>query len=291
MNTLRTHWAALLAASLLMTACTTTGDESVTLEWSFTGLEPLGEGSVYEGWIIVDGEPVSTGRFDVDDQGVPTLEFSSVSMTEAETATDFVLSIEPDPDDSLMPADTKILGGSFDVDGMADLGIDHGAALGQDFAMAAGSYILNTPTTAADDSDYDQGIWWLTMPGPAASLDLPTLPAGWAYEGWVVVGGMPTTTGRFTQADMDDDDAAGPTAGMDGFPPFPGQDFIDPALDLVGGAAVISVEPEPDDSPMPFVLKPLLDGEISDEGLGGAQDMANNAASTNPTGSASFSTE
>ena len=61
------------------------------------------------------------------------------------------------------------------------------AALGVDFSTATGSYILATPSTASDTGDNDQGIWWL-VPGTTktASLDLPTLPAGWMYEGWVV---------------------------------------------------------------------------------------------------------
>ena len=41
-----------------------------------TGAEPkvkltgfLGEAAVYEGWIIVDGTPVTTGRFNIDADG------------------------------------------------------------------------------------------------------------------------------------------------------------------------------------------------------------------------------
>ena len=58
-----------------------------------------------------------------------------------------------------------------------------GAALGDDFSAAAGSYILaapSTPAVAAADDDYFRGIWFLDpTAGPAASLMLPTLPAGW----------------------------------------------------------------------------------------------------------------
>ena len=67
-------------------------------------------------------------------------------------------------------------------------------------------------------------------------------------------------------------------------PPFPGQDFIDPATVIVGMAAVISVEPEDDDSPAPFVLKPLIDMSIDDMPEGTSQDLANLSAN-NPTGS------
>ncbi len=52
---------------------------------------------------------------------------------------------------------------------------------------------------------------------------------------------------------------------------------------LTGGAAVISIEPEPDNSTTPFTLKPLMDMDIEDVGAGTLQTMANRAA-MNPTG-------
>jgi DNA-binding beta-propeller fold protein YncE len=56
---------------------------------------------------------------------------------------------------------------------------------------------------------------------------------------------------------------------------------------LVGGKAVISVEPEPDDSPTPFALKPLV-GDILAKGEGELQSLGNNAAATAITGVAMF---
>ena len=95
----------------------------------------------------------------------------------------------------------------------------------------------------------------------------------------------PVSTGRFTSADGADSDDAGPTSGADAGPPFPGQDFIDPAVSIAGFAAVISVEPDPDDSPAPFALKPLVDTDIEDVGAGVLQDMASNIE-TFPLGTA-----
>ena len=46
-----------------------------------------------------------------------------------------------------------------------------------------------------------------------------------------------------------DSDAGGPTAGPRSTPPFPGQDFIMPPVSLIGYQAVVSIEPDPDDSP------------------------------------------
>jgi hypothetical protein len=90
---------------------------------------------------------------------------------------------------------------------------------------------------------------------------------GVAGEGWVVDpdGAGPISTGSFTDPGMADDDAAGPAAGTDPAPPFPGQGFISPARDLTTPAhrVVVSVEPVPDDSAAPFALKPIVDMEVT----------------------------
>jgi|GEM_PF-784672 len=257
------------------------------LTMDFDGLEDLGSDYVYEGWLIVDEMPVTSGRFSVDGAGDPFPGWFVVDYQNAVDAAMFVLTIEPAVGDDPSPADTHLLAGAFDGD-MADLTIGHPAALGDDFASAAGGYILATPSTAAIDEDYDQGIWWLDpMAGPASSLTLPALPAGWVYEGWVVGTGGPVSTGRFVDPSGADSDGAGPNAGMDGAPPFPGQDFITPPTSLLGFAAVISVEPEPDNSPGPFTLKPLVDGTVDDVMPPTLQTMMNNAGSA-PAGVVTF---
>ncbi len=256
------------------------------LTLNFAGLENLGSGFAYEGWLIVGGAPVSTGTFTVDGSGVMSRSSFSVGLSDLEMAAKFVLTIEPSPDSDPTPAHTHYLAGDFSG-GSAILTVADGAALGNAFTSASGSYILNTPSTSMDDTDYAQGIWWLDpMAGPGPTLDLPTLPDGWVYEGWVVGQSGPVTTGRFTMVSGDDSDLGGMTAGSDGVPPFPGQDYINPAMNLIGGAAVISIEPEPDNDAGPFALKPLVDMNVADVGIGVLQSMANNAASF-PTGSAS----
>jgi DNA-binding beta-propeller fold protein YncE len=254
-----------------------------TLSVSFSGLEKLGPGYVYEGWLITPSGPQSAGRF--SDPGGYTFE---VAPAVAKAATLYVLTIEPKQNDDPAPSATHVVAGPL-VKGRAALSTSHPAALGTDFEAALGSFILATPSSPATD-DYDQGIWYLDpTAGPGASLSLPTLPAGWAYEGWVVTGGKPVSTGRFTSTSGADSDGAGPTAGPAGTPPFPGQDFISPPLVLTGGTAVISVEPDPDDSPAPFALKPLV-GDILAKGEGARQDLGNNAAATAITGVAIFET-
>jgi parallel beta-helix repeat protein len=252
---------------------------------SFEGLQDLGSDYVYEGWIIVAGSPVTTGTFTVDDMGNASQTHFELSTADLMLATKFVLTIEPSVDPDPAPASTHYLAGDFSS-GSASLTVADPAALGNDFLSAVGPYILNTPSTGSDDSDYHAGIWWLDpMAGPGATLELPTLPPGWEYEGWVVGPGGPVTTGKFVAVDVVDFDAGGPTAGPDPIPPFPGQDYINPLMSLIGYTAVISIEPMPDNSSAPFALKPLVDMTIDDVSIGVLQDMSNNASSF-PTGSA-----
>ncbi len=238
----------------------------------------------------MDGEPVSTGEFIVDDNGRLWPATFLVDRMYAESADAFVLTIEPAVDTDPGPSATHFLAGAVESD-MAELSIDHMAALGTDFSSAAGEYILETPSTGSVMNDYDQGIWFLDpSAGPGPSLTLPMLPDGWMYEGWVVGDSGPMSTGRFIDTAMEDSDGAGPYAGHDPAPPFPGQDYITPPTDLTDGyAAVISIEPEPDDSPAPFALKPLMDPMIEDVGAGTLQGMLNRSAWL-PEGSAVIGT-
>ena len=269
------------------------GGAPVALE--FSGLEPLGEGFVYEGWIVVDGSPVSTGRFtleEIDGERNYTAE-SLATQSDLDNATDFVLSIEPAEGDDPAPADPKPLAGAI-VDGVAELSIAHPAALGDDFSSAAGQFILTTPTTEATDDDYS-GVWFIevTNDGPVAGLDLPELPAGWVYEGWVVIDGQPISTGRFVDPGAIDDFNG--FSGELGNPPFPGEDFVVNApaglefpTNLADGnsSVVISIEPEDDDSPAPFAFKPLA----TDIAEGTAPEVAVELGTgpAFPTGSASI---
>lgn len=228
---------------------------------TFEGLEPLGPDAVYEGWLIIDGAAISSGTFNITPTG-HVLPITSPHVAGADRASLFVLTIEPAVDPDPAPASTHVLAGPF-VNGTASLTIDHPAALGTDFGSAAGSFIVATPTTATD-ADALSGVWFLDpTAGPGPSLDIPTLPAGWAYEGWVVIDGVPVSTGRFTEATGADD--FGGFSGPQPAPPFPGEDFVTNApagltfpTDLSGYPVVVSVEPSPDDSPAPFALKPLV---------------------------------
>ena len=270
-----------------------------TLELSFSGLDPLVNGYHYEGWAIIDGAALTTGKFNVDaNGGLVTTTGSAITGGTFDTgidltdATAIVITIEPPGDTDAVPASTHIVAGP--VSGAsAALSVGDGMALGDDFTGASGSYILATPTNG-DNTDENSGIWFLSLAtgSPAEGLDLPMLPAGWAYEGWAVIGGTPVTTGRFTATDAVD--LSDPFSGAEAGPPFPGEDFLVNApmglsfpTDLAGATAVISIEPEPDDSSAPFTLKPLVSMIAAD-----ATDHVTYSIPTNlgsfPTGTATI---
>ncbi len=259
----------LLGAALIATSCDNDDDvnSSTNLTVNINGLEDLGSSAIYEGWIIVGGAPISTGTFSVDANGALSTQTFTVGAEDLAAATKFVLTIEPVPDDA--PADPsaqKLLAGDF-TNNNASLSTGVAPALGS-FNDASGSFFLRTPTdeTAGNNGNDQYGVWF-GNPGmpPTPSLNLPTLPTGWAYEGWVIGDAGPISTGTFTAfGERDNSNGFSGTENNAG-PPIPGEDFFNnpPAgetfpLDVRGRAVVISVEPVPDNSPAPFLLKPLV---------------------------------
>ena len=250
--------------STVRVTTTTEAPRGPTLRLEVSGWPTLQNGFHYEGWAIVDGSPVTTGKFNVEDGNVIGLDGEPIDLLEVEaieSATAIVITIEPSGDTDEVPADTHFLAGDV-ANGQADLTIGHAAAIGTDLSDAAGTFLLATPTDD-DDSNELSGIWFIELPGPTASLQLPELAAGWRYEGWAVIDGVPLSSGTFVLVEGPDDAAlfSGPNTG----PPFPGEDYLVNApeavtfpTDLSGATVVISVEPYPDDDPAPFVLKPLL---------------------------------
>lgn len=257
---------AFFALGLIATSCNS-DDDAVTnpnsnLELNLSGLENLGDDYKYEGWIIVDGSPVSTGIFSVNDAGDLSESNFSVNATELASATKFVLSIEPTVDTDPAPSNTKILAGDFSGNSA-----NVNSNVVADFSTATGTYILATPTDN-DMTNEASGVWFLDNSSGSAmtGLNLPMLAAGWKYEGWVVFAGGPVSTGTFTDPAIADDNAVtSPYKGTVGDGPgYPGEDYVMGSAagetfptDLKGKTLVISVEPDPDNSPSPFTLKPL----------------------------------
>ena len=253
---------AVLTLGMLATSCSNDDDNVLSvsnLVLNLNGLEALGDDFVYEGWLIVNGNPVSTGTF----SSVTFPQSFSVNIEDLRNATTFVLSIEPAVDNDPAPAATKILAGDFNGN---SANINSNGIVG-DFSTSTGNYILATPTDA-DNTNEESGVWFLDNSSGSAvdGLNLPILPQGWKYEGWAVMNGMPISTGTFTDVSDFDENATSSSfkgAAGDG-PAYPGEDYLQNApagltfpTDLRGATIVISVEPSPDNSLAPFTLKPL----------------------------------
>lgn len=266
--------------------------KDVTL--NITGLKDLGSDYNYTGWLLVNNNFHAIGSFTVNEQG----QLSGNSFPSIENLTNnaskFLLTIEQSQQNPNTPSNVKILAGSF-TDNSATLSVGDASALGTDFSSATGSYILATPTNGSSNNE-KSGVWFLdnTSNPPVAGLSLPTLPSGWKYEGWVVINNTPVTTGKFTSTTGAD--LSAPFSGDMSGPAFPGEDFITDApseltfpVDLDGAKVVISVEPEPDNSTEPFLLKPLV-GDVPSSATDHTKyDLSNNANATNPTGAVTIS--
>ncbi len=261
----------LLAIGFIATSCSNDDDSVIIspdeqtntlLTINLEGLENLGADYIYEGWIVVNDAPISTGVFTVNDIGIPSENSFNVNANQLANATKFVLSIEPVIDIDPAPSDTKILAGDFSGNNASV-----NSNVVADFSSAAGTYILATPTDGMNNNEFS-GVWFLDNSSGSAmtGLTLPTLTPGWKYEGWAVINGTPVSTGTFTDATIADDNAA--TSSFKGSngngPGYPGEDYIQNAptgltfpTDLKGMTIVVSVEPFPDNSTSPFTLKPL----------------------------------
>lgn len=286
MKKLQLIFAIAIALSISLSSCSK--KEDTNLKLAVTGLEDLGSDYAYEGWLIIDGSPVSAGIFNVDASGALSATSFDLGKIAIENATAYVLTIEPSPDTDPSASNVHILAGDI-TNNVASITVDHHSALGSDFTSSTGKYILATPTDGEMNNE-NSGVWWLDpTAGPGAGLDLPTLPAGWNYEGWAVIDGTPISTGTFTSV-TGSDNAATYSGGSAG-PDFPGEDFLTNApsgvtfpTDLAGATVVISIEPSPDNSAAPFLLKPLV-GPVSATATDHTPyTMTNNAANSNPTG-------
>lgn len=230
---------------------------TIDLDLRSSGIEPLGTGYVYEGWVIVNGLPVSTGTFNPSASQTTVMQTATV----ADLPTKFVLSVEPVPDPNPAPSDTKPFAGMLTCTGTSCSGNADGATgTGVDLSSSSGVFFLATPTGSNQNAPYYNGIWMFTRPGTA--MNIPNAPKGWQWEGWVAGPSGPVTTGVFNSSSGPDSDGAGPAMGTDpgaaGAPQYPGSDFFLPPTNLANGyTAVISLEPNPDDSAAPFFYKPL----------------------------------
>ena len=256
------------------------------LQLTFSDLAPLANGYHYEGWAVLDGRAWSTGRFNVgpngelvDLDGKPVQDGVYESGRDLSEAAMVAITIQP----PIGSADSPAVGeDGFGGDApphllagvVTDLSVvlspGAGPALGNTYADASGSYLL------------DHGH--VHFP----EFDLPTLPAGWAYETWVVVGGVAESLGRFglaaggDQAEHGEHDHEATTAEV-GTVEAP--QHLVPSSDVRGGTLFVSIEPSPDDSPLPYSLRPLS-AEVLAEAQDGTAYPLQNGSATFPTGTA-----
>ncbi|WP_124981736.1 hypothetical protein [Nonlabens xiamenensis] len=296
---MKTYISLFAMAILLFSGCSSdddAGERNTTsnLNLNIDKLEDLGPNYAYEGWVMVNGSPVTTGTFTVDGNGNLSQTSFPVDTETLEAATAFILTIEPSPDPDPAPAASKYLAGEF-TNSTASISTNFGPAPG-DFSNAAGSFFLRTPTdeTGMNNGNDTSGVWF-GLPGmpPSADFVLPTLPEGWIYEGWVVGDTGALSTGTFTDFGARDSSNGFSGTQNNAGPPVPGEDFFnnlpagEPSPFLVPGRnVVITVEPVPDNSPAPFTLKPLAKIANSDTAPS-AQSFDNNVTNTFPTGTVS----
>lgn len=213
--------------------------------------------------LLADGTELL--RFTVINGAATTLDGTPITSLDQAGSLAGVSSFRITVEDTLgVPSGPAIVAGSPSGT-TAQLAVANASALGVDLSGAAGTALLDAPTTA-DPHDCQYGVWFTDGAGNS-SLNLPTLPSSWRYEGWVIdrTTGATYSTGRFASPGAADDDGAGSTAGGEGTPyPFPGQDFAVadgsiPALDLDSGnfASALTIEPNPDSDPSPFPFKIL----------------------------------
>lgn len=281
---MKNKFLSLVALSVILVSCGDDDNNTVApqLKLNLSGLENLGANYKYEGWIVVNGTPVTTGTFTVNDAGVLSKTVFDVNATSLANATKFVLSIEPANDTDPAPSNTKYLVGDFSGNTATV-----NAGIVGDFSAATGKYLIASPSSMSMMDPF-AGVWFINGANGSSGLSLPTLDAGWKYEGWVVKNGTVLSTGKFSNPAIADE--SGIYSGTLASPPFPGEDFIQNApagvtfpWDLSSATLVISIEPVPDNSPMPFTLKPLSHNISATPSEGATVDMTRSLTSF-PTG-------
>jgi len=252
-----------------------------------------------------DSTAISLGAFNVNEDGTGVVGVDggpalfTVPLDQNPQLLDIVMI-------SVQQADSSELGSVFLAGrvvgdatvGEAALDVSHAAALGSTFSNVSGEYTIIAPTSPADSNS---GIWFVERQGSPVGIglrNLPPLPDEWTYEGWVVQSisreGSPPivnyfSTGKFLRADSADFDGAGQGSGPGAGFNFPGQDFINaippgfPARpDLRLWAVMITVEPVPDNSPLPSSLRLLSTPQPVVPLPQGQTLLMNNVSSTLP---------
>lgn len=259
-------------------------EDTTTLTLNLIGVEPLKETLIYEGWLMVNEQPFSVGRFNT--QSLTTEKIFSVPTKDLNAATSFILSIEETNSQNSKPSDTKLLFGNF-VSNTADLNFEVAVGFVIDptieYNLHCNTMTPTDGTTNPLGSDENYGLWFQNSLGPGLS-NIPILNKGWKYEGWVFFNGTtPLSTGKFTSHLGPDESSyyCGDYPGNN----YPGEDFLKNLPNgvsgyVVGSPVVITIEPDlTSDLDIPFYLRPISGVVV--EGLSGTSlDIKENYSSS-----------
>jgi len=252
-----------------------------SIELEMNGFSDLGSNFWYEAWLAwQEGDVVrskSLGIFKIDAQGQCTPNSFDVELGDLQRAQSFFITIEEDdlPGKRLVentsgqtdtltgPGPHKIFSGKL-VTNSAYFSLGDEFLLNFNFATAWGTYLLNA-VSVEQTAPSTSGIWFVNKDDQGqliAGLDLPDLPAGWSYQGWVVINTVPVSTGKFVSSTGADKSAVYYNSAQGSYP-FPGEDFlINPPqglafpVDLSGKDIYITLEPPlPENCPAPYSVK------------------------------------
>lgn len=204
-----------VGASIGLSGCI--GPNATTITLSATGLPGLPQGT-YQGWAVLeDGTKIPA---DYQDALVNGEQHQYELPQEAADATSVAVTVEPEGDNNDQPSGVVVMRGSLNDNNTADLSFP------VDLTQASGGYTMATPSNGSGQET--SGVWFIEKTGskpPSPALNVPELPSGWVYEGWVKLPNKPpVTTGRFR--DPTEPDFYGGFSGDQGVPPRPGEDLL-----------------------------------------------------------------
>ena len=237
----------LVGVALLVFAFMPSGGRT-DLQLSFTGMPALANGFYYEGWVVVDGEPWSTGRFNVaadgslvTPEGNPVkggVYQADIDMTEAAAV---AITLHP-PGDDRGPNAQHIVGGAVEALA-AKLTLDDSLGIGANLRESTGTYSLTGERSAT------------------LTFATPGMHPGFAYEAWVVKDGVLTSLGTFGGKPVDVAAGGHVHVHQQTDHTLKTHELVVDGADLRGSRVVLTLEPIPDDAPEPFGIT-VLDGDV-----------------------------
>lgn len=220
-------------------------------------------------FVVVSGQLISVDDFAL----LGTIGSATISSVHPDatpfdlsTAESAFITLETEGDRDLIPADRTLVGGALGT-GMVVMVVE-GAGTGNspllvNTSTMTGEFQLETPSNdaAGVPDDDGQGLLFGTN-GGITLLNLPTLPSGWRYEGFVeeLMTGRVFSTGAFANPlAADDNDGISLSRGPELKPGVPGEDFLNDVPAPMFPAAIsgsitrvfVTIEPVPASSRLP----------------------------------------